>query len=100
MIESMVFGERAGFSTGPKLDAWLGHTRYKKVFFLDPLTDYEQTAVRIESQQAALEFSAEVKDRYRHHGYEPIAVPSAPVAQRVQFILSRITPNDTTEQAT
>jgi predicted ATPase len=100
MIESMVFGERAGFSTGPKLDAWLRHTRYAKVFFLDPLTDYEQTAVRIESQQAAVEISAAVKDRYRRHGYELIAVPSAPVAQRVQFILARITPNDTTEQAT
>jgi len=97
MIEDLVFGDRAGLSTGPKLDAWLRHKRYKKVFFLDPLEDYQQTSIRIESQQAALEISAEVKDRYRHHGYEPIAVPSAPVAQRVQFILSRITPGHTSE---
>jgi predicted ATPase len=97
MIESLVFGERAGFSTGPRLDAWLGHKRYAKVFFLAPLTDYEQTAVRIESQQAAREISAEVKDRYRRHGYELTPVPAAPVAQRVQFILSHIAPNDTHE---
>ncbi len=100
MVESLVFGERAGFCTGPKLDAWLRHKRYKKVFFLEPLTGYEQTDVRIESPQAALEISAEVRECYRRHGYEPIVVPSAPVAQRVEFILARVAPNDAAEPTT
>ena len=90
MIESMVFGERAGFQTGPKLEAWLEHKRYKAVFFLAPLTDYAQTDVRLESQEAARQISDEIKACYLRHGYTLIEVPAATVAERVAFILSRV----------
>jgi predicted ATPase len=95
IIEDLIFGDRAGLQTGPKFQAWLRHKRYKAVFFLDPLTDYEQTAIRIESHQAALDISAAVKARYRHHGYDLIAVPSAPVEERVLFIVDHIAPAGT-----
>ena len=90
MIEDLVFADRAGLTIGPNLEAWIRYKRYKKVFFLAPLDNYEQTDVRVESHQTALEISDEVQARYRRYGYEPITVPSAPVAQRVQFILSRL----------
>ena len=86
----MVFGERAGFQTGPKLEAWLEHKRYKAVFFLAPLTDYAQTDVRLESQEAARQISDEVKACYQRHGYTLIEVPAATVAERVAFILSHV----------
>lgn len=97
MIEDLVFGDRAGLSIGPNLEAWIRYKRYKKVFFLAPLDLYEQTDVRMESQQTALEISAEVQARYRHYGYDPITVSSAPIEQRIQFILSNLSGGDSFE---
>lgn len=66
------------------------HGLASSLLALAPLTDYEQTTVRIESRQAALEISTAVKARCRRLGHEPIAVPAASVQDRVQFILSRV----------
>jgi len=64
--------------------------RYEAVFFLDPLEDYEQSSVRIESAQMAMQISAQVRAAYEAYGYELIAVPSGSVANRVAFIASHI----------
>jgi predicted ATPase len=87
-LETLVFGARAGIAMGPKVESWLRRKRYKTVFFLDPLEAYEQSAVRIESQRMARKISEQVWATYRHYGYQPVAVPAAPVAERVAFIES------------
>jgi predicted ATPase len=89
-IEDLVFSARAGIGMGPGVESWLRHRRYRKVFFLDPLEAYERTRVRMESHELSMQISAQVLERYRDYGYEPVLVPSAPVAERVAFILSHI----------
>ena len=87
-IEDIVFGSRAGISMGPGVTSWLHTKRYKQVFFLAPLENYETTAVRMESQSLAAQISDEVRACYQAYGYAPIVVPPGSVAERVDFILS------------
>ena len=89
-IEDLVFGARAGLFAGPNIVSWLGHKRYRTVFFLDPLNSYEQSAVRLESQQMARQIGEQVWAQYVAHGYQPVVVPAAPVADRVALILTTI----------
>ena len=89
-IENLVFSDRAGMAIGPNLEAWLRGKRYKTVFFLDPLTAYEQSAVRLESEQVALQISEDVRQRYEDYGYSLVSVPAVSVAERVAFILSHL----------
>ena len=64
--------------------------RYKLVFFLEslPVAQYEQTAVRIETQELASLLSELVQRRYKDFGYELIRVPAMPINERVAFIQS------------
>jgi predicted ATPase len=87
-IETLVFGARAGIAVGPNTEKWLRRKRYKRVFFLEPLAGYQNTAVRMESQQTAMQISERVRESYSHFGYEPILVPSASVEERLAFIQS------------
>lgn len=89
-IENLVFSDRAGIATGPNLESWLRSKRYKVVFFLDSLDTYEQSSVRLESQQVALQISEEVRQRYQRYGYHPVSVPPVSVAERVAFIRSHL----------
>ena len=91
-LETLVFGTRAGLEVGPNLDGWLRNKRYETVFFLDPLEDYEQSPVRIESAELAMQISAQVRATYEAYGYQVIAVPSGSVADRVAFITRNIRP--------
>ena len=89
-IENLVFGSRAGIVIGPKVESWLQRKRYQTVFFLDPLKDYEQSQVRIESRSVAMQISDDVRKQYQLHGYKLVAVPSTSVAERVAFIEAHI----------
>jgi predicted ATPase len=89
-LETVVFGRRAGITIGPNIKSWLHHKRYKVVFFLEPLEAYEQSAVRLESRRVAMQISSQVRACYQVYGYEPVAVPSASVSERVAFIESRL----------
>jgi len=92
-IENLVFSDRAGIAIGPNLESWLRSKRYRVVFFLDSLDAYEQSSVRLESQQVALQISEEVRHRYQQYGYPPVIVPAASVAERVAFVLSHLDPD-------
>gem|GEM_PF-266188 len=97
-IEDLVFGARAGIVIGPNVASWIKRKRYKTVFFLDPLEDYEQSQVRIESHSVARQISEDVRKEYQRHGYELVAVPAKSVAERVAFIeahISKSTPTHT-----
>ena len=87
-IETMVFAARTGIVMGPDAEVWLRNKRYRRVFFLDPLPSYAQTQVRVESAASALSISGQVRQAYQHYGYELVVVPSAPVAERLDFIRS------------
>jgi predicted ATPase len=89
-IEDLVFAERAGIKMGPNIVSWLQTKRYKTVFFLDPIDTYQQSEVRIESQQVALQISDMVRKRYRQCGYQLVCVPAVSVAERLAFINSHI----------
>ena len=90
VIEDIVFSRRAGLEPGPHLDAWLRTRRYATVFFLDPLDEHEQTEVRMESGDLSRRISDEVRACYAEYGYAPIAVPVGTVAERLAFVLSRL----------
>ena len=64
--------------------------RFKTVFFLAPIDAYEQTAVRMEDQELAVQISEWVQTAYRHWGYELVEVPSMSVADRVDFVTAKI----------
>ena len=85
-VETVVFGARAGLIFGPNTQAWLRRYRYRQVFFLEPLVDYESTAIRIESQDVALALSKDIYRFYQNLGYDLVRVPALPVAQRLAFI--------------
>jgi predicted ATPase len=85
-IEDLVFSQRAGITVGPNTQQWLLNKRYKTVFFLEPLGTYARSAVRIETQQASEQISAEVRKQYEGYGYQLICVPAVSVAERLAFI--------------
>ncbi len=87
-LETLVFGARAGITVGPNIESWLRRKRYRRVFFLDRLEGYEQSAVRMESAHLALQIADQVQASYRDYGYELIVVPALSVAERVAFIES------------
>ena len=85
-IETLVFSNRAGLEAGPNLRSWLSRKRYQTVFFLEALGDYEQSAVRMESDRVARHIGVQVEACYRDYSYEPVLVPTASVAERVAFV--------------
>ena len=87
-LETLVFGARAGIAVGPNIESWLRLKRYERIFFLDRLESYEQTAVRMESTDLAGQIVDQVRAIYPHHGYEILVVPALPVAERVAWIQS------------
>ena len=50
--------------------------RFKTVFFLAPIDAYEQTVVRMEDQELAVQISEWVQTAYRDWGYELVEVTS------------------------
>ena len=86
VVEDVVFAERAGWTIGPRLRALLEGLRFARVFFLEPLPRYEQ-GLRAESSEEARAISEELLAAYRALAYEPVIVPSGPVAERCALIL-------------
>ncbi len=89
-VEDLVFSERAGISFGANTSAWLQRKRYQRVFFLEPLDAYEQTASRLETRDVAHAISDQVRQRYQDLGYDLIRVPSASLEQRMASILAAV----------
>ena len=89
-IEDVVFGQRAGIRLGAHTQTWLQQKRYRTVFFLEPLKNYEEGGIRIETQDVASQISGEVYAQYLAFGYTPILVPAGTVEERVSRIQSEI----------
>ena len=86
-IENLVFCDRAGLVLGPHLQQWIQNYRYKTVFFLAPLEQYESTPERLETPSAAAQISKQILRRYREFGYEPVLIPAGSVESRLDTIL-------------
>ena len=90
-VEDIVYARRAGIEMGPGVVAWLAKLRYARVFFLEPLGQYESTEVRLETQSLAEKLSAEIRACYEtEHGYELSVVPAVPTPERVQILLAEL----------
>ena len=85
-IENLVFCDQAGLVLGPHLQQWVHNYRYKMVFFLAPLEDYESTPERLETPSSAAQISAQILRRYRDFGYEPVLIPAGSVESRLETI--------------
>ena len=57
---------------------------------MDPLDTYEQSQVRLETQEVSMQISREVRECYQRYGYDLVAVPSGSVAERLALIQSHI----------
>ncbi len=89
-VEDLPYTERAGIEVGPNLLSWLRRRRYARVFFLEPVTDYEATDVRMESAELARRLSEAVRQAYVDLGYEVVDVPAGSVDERLGFVRERI----------
>jgi len=89
-IETVVFGSRAGIEMSPGVEAWIRNKRYRVVFFLTQIEDYQTSDVRMESQKIAAQICQQVKDAYQNYGYTLVVVPALPLAERCKFIEDHI----------
>ncbi len=64
--------------------------RYKGVFILDLLPNYEKDYARTETKKTAKEIHEALHACYTELGYSVIRVPVAPISERAQFILKHI----------
>ena len=64
--------------------------RYKKVFFMQPLSFYEKGSLRTEDAELASKLSGLLLEAYRNLDYQVIEVPPVSVEERVSFVLSRL----------
>ncbi|MFT5138596.1 MAG: putative ATPase [Lysobacterales bacterium] len=87
IIETLVFSQNAGIEVGPRLSTWLERLRFARVFFLEPLNDYAQTKVRMESSDVARDISQQIMAAYRQYGYEPIPLPAMPLQSRLDRVM-------------
>lgn len=90
LIETLVFARRGGMKFGGNLTQFLINFRFKEVFFLEPLTLFESTRVRLEDQQTAAEISRQIWDTYQEFDYQPFVIPPVSVDKRIELILNLI----------
>ena len=89
-IETVVFAARAGIEMSPRVESWIHSKRYRDVFFLMPIEEYESSKIRMESLNVALQISNEIQNAYRHYGYNLVIVPPMPLAERCKFVEERM----------
>jgi predicted ATPase len=86
------YGNAPGEDDPPALVRAIAECRYNARVFVFPPWEaiYVHDDLRKHSFAHAVEVHALVSEVYRRHGYEPVAVPCVSVAERVAFILERV----------
>jgi predicted ATPase len=74
----------------PILVRIFGKNRYKKIFLLDTLPDYENSKVRREDKEFALAVHEEIRKAYLLFGYTVITVPVLSPDERADFITNHL----------
>ena len=74
----------------PAMENWINQRRYRMVFFLEPIENYESTEVRIESQETAAKISQEIQDAYAKYGYKLVFVPFKSIEERCKIVEEHI----------
>jgi len=86
--DSIAYYEILGIDS-KELKEFCKEKRYKKIFFLEQLP-YKKDYARIEDGETANKISGLLFKAYSDLGYEIIKIPSLPVKDRVEMILSHI----------
>ena len=89
-IETLVYSSRIGIKMGPGIKSWLQSKRYQAVFFLEPMEEYRETLVRMESNELASQIGQEIKEAYQIHGYNIVMIPLMSLTDRCQFVKNYI----------
>ena len=64
--------------------------RYRDVFFLMPIENYNSSNVRMETSKEALKISQEVQEAYKNYGYNLIVVPPMSLEERCNFVQNHL----------
>ncbi len=67
--------------------------RYRKVFLLEPVGEYNQDYARIEDEAFTKKIKPLLFDAYKDYGMEPVVVPNIGIENRVKFIQDEINKN-------
>jgi predicted ATPase len=88
LVDNIVYHRMLGMPTG-HIEA-MAKNRYRKVFFMQPLSFYEKGSLRTEDAELAGKLSGLLLKAYRDLDYQVIEVPPVSVEERVSFVLSRL----------
>ncbi len=79
---------------GLPMESWaleaIRTAKYRKVFWLEPLANFERDYARIETVDEVAALNGLLFEVYANAGMEPIRVPAVGVPDRVQFILDHV----------
>lgn len=89
MPDSITYFERCGIDTKPAIEA-SSRRRYRKVFLLDRLPDYQGDYCRTEDDKAARWIHESLEKSYEQLGYAVVRVPVMPISERAEFLLARL----------
>jgi predicted ATPase len=74
-----------------ELNSKIKNHRYEKVFFLEPLTFFDNEGFRVEKDKdEAKVISKLIKKAYEKHGHEIITVPAVSVKERADLIVKNL----------
>lgn len=83
-----------------EIDDWINQlmtkSRYKKVFLLEPLAEYQKDYARTEDKQFNSSIGDLLEAAYTEYGMQPILVPPKSVQERVDYIMKHINEEHTT----
>jgi predicted ATPase len=85
--DNVAFARFAGSSVGAELWDAARQYRYRNIFLLSPLPLNAGDPARVEDVGAQQALHLLIEKTYRELGYQPIALPAAPVSVRVRLVL-------------
>lgn len=90
MHDTLAYMRHYGFT----LEQWLRDlheaARYRTVFLLDQLPEYQSDYARVEGKQFVDSITQLLHEAYSEYGMKPIRVPALPVSERKTFILKHM----------
>jgi len=89
-VETWVYSRRVGLEFGPRLLSHLRSFRFAGVFFLEPLSRYESTKIRMEDRPTSRTLSEAVLSAYREFGHTPVILPGTDSCDRLELILRTV----------
>ena len=88
VLDGVAYCHHHGIAPPPSLARAPVRERYAAVLVLETLADFEPRAHtgRLDGHEESLALAAQLTAVYREHGYDPIALPEAPVEERLAHV--------------